>query len=193
MDARTDGQSAKPAGPPTYAAVAATTPAPAAGAAAASAGGDGSSATVRPSTPSRKRVSLLLNHSPTSSSAPGSPLAGRFEGGEGDELIRSPASGSRRGSGQPHEYTSLSALRKANKGKAVDRGDRKNGWHLWSQEADAEGAGVPGAGGEGSGRDASFGKEESEKAGKRKLSTLDMVRSPRWPPLRIQSGFCAPG
>jgi hypothetical protein len=174
MDARPDAaKTASPAGPPSYAAVAAAPAAP-------SAGGDGHAATPpRPSTPSRKRVSLLLTNSPTSSSAPGSPLASRFDNGahdDGDEVTRSPVSGSRRGSGQPHEYTSLSALRKSNKGKAVDRGDRRNGWHLWSQEADAEGARAASVRGEASVNDAALGKDESEKAGKRKLSTLDMVR-----------------
>lgn len=79
----------------------------------------------------------------------------------------------------PHTYTSLSSLRKSQKGKEPDKADRKNGWHLWSQE-NPDGAGGRGAA---AGRDleraAVQGRVPGEKKGPPgKLSMWNMVRFP---------------
>jgi hypothetical protein len=116
----------------------------------------------KPATPSKKKVSLALTDSP-----PGTPSSPTADDLNFSHL--SPHSAAKK----QHEYTSLSALRKANKGKAVDRGDRKNGWHLWSVEGDGDGGGGQLANGSSGGGQ---NKEEQQKAVKNKLSTFDMVR-----------------
>lgn len=116
----------------------------------------------KPATPSKKKVSLALTDSPPGT--PSSPTADDL-----DFSHLSPHSAAKK----QHEYTSLSALRKANKGKAVDRGDRKNGWHLWSVEGDGDGGGGQQANGSSGGGQT---KEEQQKEVKKKLSTFDMVR-----------------
>lgn len=135
----------------------------------------------KPSTPSRKKVSLLLSESPATSSPSDSPYANRFA--DDGAVPDSPRTAARK----QHEYTSLAALRKANKGKTVDRGDRTNGWHLWN---DAGGEHAEPEAGERAGAGRALKKEDPGRAVKKKLSTLDMVRPPRRPPLGVVRRAC---
>ncbi|CDZ98468.1 Sucrose transporter and related proteins [Phaffia rhodozyma] len=79
----------------------------------------------------------------------------------------------------PHTYTSLSSLRKAQKGKEPDKGDRKNGWHLWSQEGGHNQAASSRRGSYGQGQDVERGpggnrSSESKKV-PHKLTLLNMI------------------
>ena len=116
------------------------------------------SAPTTPQQPTPKRKSIL--HQPASPSSPSSPSS-------------------------THTYTSLASVRRANKGKEPERGDRKNGWHLWSveeqqqQRGRTEGGGHTDGGGDVEGGGGSSGgvrrEVMDEKSGERRMSQWDLV------------------
>ena len=112
-------------------------------------------------TPPPKRKSILSN-----SSVPPSPTSPQA----------SPSS--------THTYTSLASVRRANKGKEPERGDRKNGWHLWSVEESQQTRGraeetTNGNGGGdvegGTGADGVRREVMDEKSGERRMTQWDLV------------------
>ena len=86
-----------------------------------------------------------------------------------------------------HTYTSLASVRRANKGKEPERGDRKNGWHLWSVEESqqtrgrAEEVGNGNGGGDvegGTGADGVRREVMDETSGERRMTQWDLVSTP---------------